>query len=677
MTRCAIGGVVQDEEAISTDGLVRSALHVGLVVSGLVLAFVLLVRLIPVMAFGYPLVLLLLLLVGPLAATTAPSARSAALAGLVAGAVSALGGALVLAAGTHLLGDVRWSFVAPASSPPMPQLPRPQVVPYLSWPLHYLLVLQPIVAAALAAAYAALFGPQARFAMALERLAAAMPLPVRTKMMALLLVHAALTVAVGWISFSVIEELHLRGHLIQWHTHWLEHVGEIAHGLDAEEQVLGRWLREGTPASEPVLGEARERLAATLGHLRNSPAHPGIWVSRAAVGDTVARYMPFLDRIGHAQAQSGTTNDPAAALAHLVAAREALDQLGEAVARDTARMTSETDLAHHSNLFALLALVFLTVTSGLLLGRVAAQAITRPVGLVAGHLSELASGNFTGRIWAANRDELGALVSKVNEVTAELDRLYREEQRAREAAEALATRERQVAAAKEFLAHTIVHDLKQPIGVLAGYAELLESGRFGPLLPRQAQIVQQLLEAARQLETLANDVVDSFRLEEGVLPLEWTAVRPEDLLRDARASVVSPAVREPELVIDPDTPNVTVDRRLVLRVLNNLIVNAYQHGGASVRVRLAARRLGAGEVLFQIEDDGPGVPPEDRERIFERFVQGTGARSGSGLGLAFVRLAVERHGGRVWVDDSPWGGARFNVALPVHAAAREVAYARG
>ncbi|MBI4505088.1 MAG: HAMP domain-containing histidine kinase [Chloroflexi bacterium] len=659
---------------------VAHALRVGVAVSLSVLALVVLLRAVPALALSYPLALVLLLAVGPLAAVPALTVREAAKLGLVGGAVSAVAATLVFAGAVHLLGEVRWSFVAPASSPPVPALPRPQLVPFLSWPLHYLLVLQPLLGLALAAGYTALFGPQAKLAAALERLAAALPAPVRTKMLTLLLLHAALTAGVGWISFAVIEDMHLRGHVFQWQLHWGEHVGDLTRALDEQEAALARSARDGSSvgAARETAGlvAARERVAGVIAHLHAAPQHQGIWVSRPAMTETAQRYEPLLGRVLAAQSALAATGDPETETVDLLFARAALSALAEAVRRDTRAAVDATDLAHHNSLFALMALVVLTVASGLLLGRVAAQAITRPVGLVAGHLTQLASGDFSGRIWAANRDELGALVTKANEVTAELDRLYRQEQAAREAAEALAARERALAEAKEFLTQTIVHDLKQPIGVVVGFAELLELGRFGALQPRQADVVRQLAAAAQRLEVLAGDVVDTFRLEHGVLPLERAAVQPADLVRSARDAAVSPTARPPEIAIEPDLPPVLVDRGLMLRALANLIANAYQHAGPTARVRLRAGRLLGGAVVFQVEDDGPGVPPEERERIFERFVQGRCARAGSGLGLAFARLVVERHGGRIWVGESPDGGAQFSLAVPAAVAAAQPVAAR-
>jgi two-component system sensor histidine kinase KdpD len=98
-------------------------------------------------------------------------------------------------------------------------------------------------------------------------------------------------------------------------------------------------------------------------------------------------------------------------------------------------------------------------------------------------------------------------------------------------------------------------------------------------------------------------------------------------------------------------------------VLRNLINNACKHAGPSAQVFLRAMPA-VEDVQVCVEDDGPGIPVEQRERVFERFYQGDHAGPGSGLGLAFCRLVVERHGGRIWVEDSVLGGARVCRTLP-------------
>jgi signal transduction histidine kinase len=146
----------------------------------------------------------------------------------------------------------------------------------------------------------------------------------------------------------------------------------------------------------------------------------------------------------------------------------------------------------------------------------------------------------------------------------------------------------------------------------------------------------------------------------------------------ARLVLTSPSLaRLPDVAVEVDASvaGVTVagDKRRLERVLANLLQNAVRYGGGVTAVRVTpgpdTRPDGTPTcVLLAVEDSGPGVPPEDRDRIFERFSRGSGGdrdgTRGVGLGLALVRDLVAAHDGEVWVEDRPGGGARFVVALP-------------
>ncbi|MGV4925563.1 hypothetical protein K2224_19675 [Streptomyces sp. BHT-5-2] len=125
--------------------------------------------------------------------------------------------------------------------------------------------------------------------------------------------------------------------------------------------------------------------------------------------------------------------------------------------------------------------------------------------------------------------------------------------------------------------------------------------------------------------------------------------------------------RLPITAAPPDGPcPVSASRTQLARVLGNLVDNAQRHAGSAVRV--AVRQEAAGTVALDVTDDGPGVPPADRERVFTRFIRLDDARSrdegGAGLGLGIVRDVVHRHGGRIEVGEADGGGARFTVTLP-------------
>jgi signal transduction histidine kinase len=114
-------------------------------------------------------------------------------------------------------------------------------------------------------------------------------------------------------------------------------------------------------------------------------------------------------------------------------------------------------------------------------------------------------------------------------------------------------------------------------------------------------------------------------------------------------------------------PPVIVDAELIGRVLQNLIGNAikFTPPGGSIRVSAQADAADTRHLVVSVSDSGPGLPAEVQARLFQKFVRGTGPGRGSGLGLAFCRLAVEAHGGRIWADSTPDQGSSFHFTLPV------------
>jgi signal transduction histidine kinase len=119
-------------------------------------------------------------------------------------------------------------------------------------------------------------------------------------------------------------------------------------------------------------------------------------------------------------------------------------------------------------------------------------------------------------------------------------------------------------------------------------------------------------------------------------------------------------------------PMVEADQDMIRRVISNLLDNAVKYTPAGGSIRLSAA-LEEGNVRFSIADSGPGIPTEERHRIFDKYsrIERVGAPKGLGLGLAFCRLAVKAHGGRLWVDSPPEGGAVFQFTIPLAVAPEE------
>ncbi|MBN1963578.1 MAG: GAF domain-containing protein [Anaerolineae bacterium] len=240
------------------------------------------------------------------------------------------------------------------------------------------------------------------------------------------------------------------------------------------------------------------------------------------------------------------------------------------------------------------------------------------------------------------------------------------------------TERQEVAQARDDVTRMIVHDLRGPLTAITASLKLLND-----LVPRHhdiGPIVQQTTEASmravRKLLNLVDSLLDIAKMESGKITLEAQAVDLNAIAGNVIMEMDSLA-RELDVnlafEVPYDLPLLNLDAEQVERVLLNLVDNALKFTPADGTIRVAAyppgrRGASAGFVRVEVSDTGPGIPDEYKERLFDRFVQveGTsGRRRGTGLGLTFCRLAVESHGGEIWVEDNAEGGAVFAFTLPV------------
>jgi signal transduction histidine kinase/DNA-binding response OmpR family regulator len=220
----------------------------------------------------------------------------------------------------------------------------------------------------------------------------------------------------------------------------------------------------------------------------------------------------------------------------------------------------------------------------------------------------------------------------------------------------------------DFLA-SMSHELRTPLNAVIGFSEVLLERMFGELNERQADYVQDILDAGRHLLALLNDVLDLSKVEAGRMDLDVTTFPAGDAIHSVLALVRERAVQlGVELHFDEaDVPtHITADELRLKQVLLNLIGNAvkFTPEGGSVTVRAWT---GGPEVIITVTDTGIGIAESDRLRIFDSFQQGTRSASsseGTGLGLTLTRRIVELHGGRMWLESEVGLGSTFGLALP-------------
>jgi len=223
---------------------------------------------------------------------------------------------------------------------------------------------------------------------------------------------------------------------------------------------------------------------------------------------------------------------------------------------------------------------------------------------------------------------------------------------------------------REDLTHTIVHDLRSPLTAITTSLELLQSGLLGELSARQDEVVQLAQSGARRMLQLIDTILDVSRLEAGQMPLRQIAFDLSDLVSTViRLQGPLAGDKQVQLVNDlPATlPLVWADADIIERVLQNLVGNAIKFTPAGGVVRVSARVAeGASpKVLVSVSDTGAGIPPELRDRLFSKFAIGQQRGRGTGLGLAFCKLALEAHGEAIWAENLPDRGATFTFSLPL------------
>ena len=215
----------------------------------------------------------------------------------------------------------------------------------------------------------------------------------------------------------------------------------------------------------------------------------------------------------------------------------------------------------------------------------------------------------------------------------------------------------------------LIHDMRNPLGVVYTALTMLQIVLPEEILEENRDVFEIALASCERLQRMVENMLEVTRTEEEGLTLHRQWVQPEELLqRVLERQWIGPKTEVIHLdrEIPEHLPAVRVDLDVIDRVLSNLLDNAVDYTPTGGTIRVGARQEGD-EVEVSVTDSGPGIPPERCESIFERFDRGTETeRRGFGLGLTFCKLAVEAHGGRIWVESGPEGvGSRFVFTLPV------------
>lgn len=222
---------------------------------------------------------------------------------------------------------------------------------------------------------------------------------------------------------------------------------------------------------------------------------------------------------------------------------------------------------------------------------------------------------------------------------------------------------------RDNLTHMIVHDLRSPLTGIQGFLELLQMKAAEKLEEDELEYIKKALGGCSTLIEMISSLLDVNRLEAGEMPLDITDCEL-GAIADEAIQAIGAAVPGVKVKIDkPDEPvNANCDPEIMCRIISNLVGNALKFSPKGSEVKVSLEKT-ADSVRVSVKDSGPGIPPEYRDRIFEKFGQ-VEARSerkkySTGLGLTFCKLAVEAHNGKIWLDSEVGCGSTFWFEIPL------------
>ncbi len=229
---------------------------------------------------------------------------------------------------------------------------------------------------------------------------------------------------------------------------------------------------------------------------------------------------------------------------------------------------------------------------------------------------------------------------------------------------------------KDQFLSTMSHELRTPLNAVLGFSDLLADERYGPLNDRQQRYVAHIHTGGKHLLKLISDILDLSKIEAGRMELSREDVTVATAFGEVISALYPLAEKKSQALLRQVEPNIHVhaDAMRFKQVLMNLVGNAIKFTPESGRIEVVARQVDD-QVRMEVRDNGPGIPPDQQQRIFEAFVRltqtGT-ATEGTGLGLAITSRLVELHGSKLGIESRPGEGTCFYFSLPLIAIARDL-----
>ena len=305
-----------------------------------------------------------------------------------------------------------------------------------------------------------------------------------------------------------------------------------------------------------------------------------------------------------------------------------------------------------------------------------ARRVVRPLETLRNGVERIGSGDMNARLELKTGDEIEVLAEEFNKMTENLREAYsglekKVEDRTRELALANERLKELDRMKSDFVSH-VSHELRTPLTAIKGAVDLILREMAGPLTEKQVHYLTRVRSNTQHLAGLINDLLDLAKIESGRIEVKSSRVSLSGLVHEV-VEALRPVAAEKVIALEATIrePSILVwaDRDKINQVLTNLIGNAIKFTPVQGRVTVSASRNGGESVQVSVSDNGPGIPPDEKEKIFAKFYQVAEANGenskGTGLGLAISKGLVELHGGKIWVDSESGHGSTFSFTLPV------------
>ncbi|MCA9881510.1 MAG: HAMP domain-containing protein [Anaerolineae bacterium] len=358
------------------------------------------------------------------------------------------------------------------------------------------------------------------------------------------------------------------------------------------------------------------------------------------------------------------------------------DYLAELTAEEQTLLTTLEHTAHStSDIVLSLSISSLILTLIMMIGAyyLVRRGMINPLTRLQQTATQIAAGRYDLRTTEKSPGEIGDLERSFNTMLGVIDQrnvllAKSNEELAISVKDAEAARDKAEHADRvksSFLA-SMSHELRTPLNAIINFSKFVAQGDLGPVNEEQKETLDEVVDSARHLLNLINDVLDMSKIESDSLKLFiQDNVDISEILVGAAKTVSSLVAEKPvEIKVDiqPNMPNIAVDRQRLRQIIINLLGNATKFTEEGT-VTLSAHIEGE-EVLISVRDTGVGIAPEDHEAVFEAFKQtesGIRQGGGTGLGLPITKNLVNLHGGHIWLESALGEGTTFNIVLPIKA----------